>query len=245
MAFSDQDEPTKYLTEPESKANEFLGQPFVDPGTLFDWISPSHIANEFVRRLTGKDYFGDASRFFAGDWEAVWRLCGALKALSEAVDALSYNVSHGKHELDPDWDGNAAEAAFIYFTQLASGISQAQHPLYALAQLMGKAAEGSWRQGQVYSGLLKDAWDAAVFAAVTAGVGTGTSWTGIGAGVGWGAAGLAGLRVLDKLGKAALIPNSALKAMNEIVGLVDSSAANLRDFNKIQLPKGGYNHPAV
>jgi hypothetical protein len=61
----DSSEPTSFLVEPAQKANDILGQPLADPGMVLDWLSPTHIVNEFVKALCGYDFFGEAAKFLS------------------------------------------------------------------------------------------------------------------------------------------------------------------------------------
>ncbi|MEV4708809.1 WXG100 family type VII secretion target [Actinoplanes sp. NPDC049316] len=245
MAFADVEDPTGRLTDPAARTESILGAPFANPGSVMDWLSPTHIVNEFVKQLTGYDAFGEAAKVFAGDWEAVWKAAGAFSNLAAALQDIGINMSHGNLELDQAWDGRAAEAAYAYFTDLASAISSQQLVLYKLSEAYQKAAEGTYRQAEVYSGLMKDAYDAALVAALAASAGTATIETGIGAVTGYAIAAYETYKLLETLDKAKKIASTALTLMNEVVGLIQGLSADAGEFTKYPLPGGAYDHPGV
>ena len=154
-AFPDVATPVSHLTDPAERTGSILGQPFSNPASVLDWVSPSHIVNEFVKQVVGYDLFGEASKLFSGDWELVWQAAGAHRNLANAMQDIGINVSHGNVELDSSWDGDAGDAAFLYFAQLSSAISAQQISLNALADSYEEAAEGTYRIGETVSGIAR------------------------------------------------------------------------------------------
>jgi hypothetical protein len=245
VAFSDTENPTGRLTDPAARSESILGAPFANPGVVMDWLSPTHIVNEFVKQLTGYDAFGEAAKTFAGDWEDVWKAAGAFANLASAMQDIGINLSHGNLELDQAWDGKAADAAYAYFTPLAAAISSQQFPLTKLSDAYIKAAEGTYRQAEVYSGLMKDAYDAALVAAIAASAGTAAIETGVGAVAGYAVAAYEVYKLLELLDKAKKIEATAISIMNEVVGLIQGATADAGEFAKYPLPGSAYNHPGV
>jgi len=245
MAFADDTEPVSRLTDPAARSETILGQPFANPGVAMDWLSPTHIVNEFIKQICGYDAFGEASKVFAGDWEDVWRAAGAFSNLAAAMQDIGINLSRGNLELDQAWDGKAADAAYAYFTPLAAAISSQQLALYKLSDAYIKAAEGTYRQAEVYSGLMKDAYDAALVAAIAASAGTAAIETGVGAVAGYAVAAYEVYKILQLLDKAKKIEATAISIMNEVVGLIQGASADAGEFTKYPLPGGAYNHPGV
>lgn len=242
---TDTENPTDRLTDPAARSESILGAPFANPGVVMDWLSPTHIVNEFVKQVTGYDAFGEAAKVFAGDWEDVWKAAGAFANLAEAMQDIGINLSHGNLELDQAWDGRAADAAYAYFTPLASAISSQQIALRQLSDAYIKAAEGTYRQAEVYSGLMKDAYDAALIAALAASAGTAAIETGVGAVAGYAVAGYELYKLLKLLDKAKKIESTAISIMNEAVGLIQGASADAGAFTKYPLPGGAYDHPGV
>jgi len=55
MAFDDVADPTRQLTDPAERTESILGQPFSNFAAALDWLSPSHIVNEFIKQACGYD----------------------------------------------------------------------------------------------------------------------------------------------------------------------------------------------
>jgi hypothetical protein len=245
MAFTDTQEPTAFLTDPAARTESYLGQPFADPGAALDWLSPTHIVSEFLELLTGYDFFGEAAEFFSGDWEMAWNAAGAFEALGRACQGIGINLSSGNLDLDQEWDGRAADAAHVYFMELASAISTQQIALHKLADQYARAAQGTWRLAQLYSGILKDIYDAALIAAIAATAGTATLKTGVGPLIGYSVAAFETWKILTMVDRAKKIMDLAIKTMNGIAGVIGSTRADAGEFLKYPLPGGAYDHPAV
>ncbi|GIG91017.1 WXG100 family type VII secretion target [Plantactinospora endophytica] len=245
MAFADVADPVGRLTDPATRSESILGQPFANPGSVLDWLSPTHIVNEFVKQTCGYDAFGEAAKFFGGDWETVWKAAGAFSNLAAAMQDIGVNLSSGNLELDRAWDGKAGDAAYAYFTPLASAISSQQFALAKMSEAYMKAAEGTYRQAEVYSGLMKDAYDAALIAAIAASAGTAAIETGVGAVAGYAVAAYEVYKLLQILDKAKKIETTAMSIMNEVVGMIQAASADSGEFAKYPLPGGAYQHPGV
>lgn len=244
MAFADTAEPAGRLTDPAARSESVLGQPFANPGVAMDWLSPTHIVNAFIEQICGYDAFGEAAKVFAGDWEAVWKAAGALSNLAGAMQDIGVNLSHGNLELDRAWDGHAADAAYAYFTPLAAAVSAQQVPLGRLSEAYLKAAEGTYRQAEVYSGLMKDAYDAALVAAIAASAGTVTIETGVGAVAGYSIAAYEIGKLLQLLDKAKKVEATAISLINEVAGIIQAASADAGEFAEHPLP-GAYDHAGV
>lgn len=246
MSFQDSEEPKRFLAEPAERANLLLDQPFANPGFVLDWLSPSHHVGQFVKLVTGYDIFGEAAKVFAGDWESVWAAAGAFANLADAYQAIGMNVAAGNIDLDRSWDGRAGDAAYVYFKNMASSISSQQHGLHELARLYWKAAEGTWRQAELVSGILKDIGDAAIIALIAASAGTATAETGVGAVVGWGVAAAEAANILRLVNRAKAIMSTASNSMNLLLGEIQAVIGDADGLmKKYPLPAGAYDHPLV
>lgn len=243
MAFNDVAEPVGQLTNPAERTESILGQPFSNPASVLDWVSPSHIVNEFVKQVVGYDIFGEASKLFAGDWELVWQAAGAYRNLAKAMQDIGMNVAHGIVELDASWDGNASEAAYAYFTELSGTISSQQLSLNALADSYEKAAEGTYRIGETVSGIMKDIMDAAAIGAVAASAGTATIETGVGFVTGWGIAAYEAYKIAELADNARKLIATASAVIGTVVGEIQAASASTGTLAKHPLPGSGYRHP--
>jgi methyl-accepting chemotaxis protein len=243
VAFNDVAEPVSQLRSPDERTESILGQPFSNPGSFLDWASPSHIVNEFVKTVVGYDLYGEAAKVFAGDWELVWRAAGAFRNLGNAMQDLGINVSHGNVELDAAWDGNANDAAFMYFADLSSAISSQRIALTELADKYEQAAEGTFRIGESVSGLMKDITDAAMIGAVAASAGTATIETGVGFVTGWGIAAYEAYKIAEMADKARKLIATASAVIGTVVGEIQSLSAETGVLSRYPLPGVGYRHP--
>lgn len=243
MAFNDVADPVGQLKAPAERTESILGQPFSNPASVLDWVSPSHIVNEFVKQAVGYDIFGEASKLFAGDWELVWQAAGAYRNLANAMQDIGVNVSHGNVELDYSWEGNAGDAAFMYFADLSSAISSQQISLNALADSYEKAAEGTYRIGETVSGIMKDIMDAAMIGAVAASAGTAAIETGVGFVTGWGVAAYEAYKIAEMADKARKLIATASAIVGTVVGEIQAASASTGTLAKYPLPGSGYRHP--
>jgi hypothetical protein len=243
MPYSDFADPLGDLVSPAGHSESILGQPFSNIGVGLDWLSPTHIVNEFVKVTTGYDIFGDAAMAFTGDWEAVWTSAGAFRNLAGALRNIGVNVAQGNLELDGDWDGNAADAAYVSFTTLGSTLSEMHGPLVRLAAAYEEAAEGTYRLQEAVSGVLKDLMDSAMIGALGASVGTATIETGVGFVTGWGIAAYEAWKVTELTSRARKIIATAQALANGSMGLIQSAATDVDVLaNRLPAP---YEHPGT
>ncbi|MFI5493529.1 WXG100 family type VII secretion target [Actinoplanes sp. NPDC051859] len=83
------------------------------------------------------------------------KAAGAIANLGDALQDIGINTASGNLDLDNQWDGNASEAAYVYFTQLGATLSEQRQSLTGLAESYQKAAEGTFRIAESFSGILK------------------------------------------------------------------------------------------
>lgn len=231
------------LTEPSLKESEFLGQPFSDPSTILDYLSISHVANEFIKACTGYDVVSEATKMFSGDWAAVWRAGGAYSALGACLQQVAMNVAADNVALDSSWDGRAADAAFNYFADFSADLSSLNDRFRELGEQYHRAAEGTWRLANLYAGFIKEAVDWAIIGSAAAAAGTATIETGVGPIVGYGAAAYAATKVVDRIDKASRIPVRALQAATLIAGAVKSCSVDIETFSRREIPGDPYDSP--
>lgn len=244
MGFTDPRNPTVHLTAPEARSETILGQPFSHPGSVFDWFSPTHIINEFIKQAAGYDVVGDAAKVFGGDWETIWQAAGAIANLADAIQDIGINITSGNLDLDARWDGNAAESAYVYFTQLGSTLSAQKESLTDLADSYLKAAEGSFRIAESASGLLKDMGDAAIMGVISTSAGTALIETGVGAVAGYSYAAYQAWKIYEIGAKLKLVISTAYNTMNLLAGEIQSLSADTGALSRYPLPTA-YQHPAA
>jgi len=245
VAFNDVAEPVARLSDPAARTEEILGQPFSNPGSVLDWMSPTHIVNEFVSQIVGYDIFAEAAKVFSGDWELVWQCAGAYRNLADAMQDIALNVSHGNVELDACWNGNAGDAAYQYFAGLSAAISAQQMALNQLAASYEKAAEGTYRIADMVANLMKDIFDAALVGVVAASAGTATIETGVGFVTGWGIAAYEAFKIAEAADKAKKLIATASTLISTVVGEIQAASASTGTLTQHPLPGGAYRHPGT
>jgi hypothetical protein len=133
----------------------------------------------------------------------------ALRNLAEFLQQLGINIQQGIDELDVSWDGNASDAAYQYFSELAADISAQRLPLHDIGENYHEAAIGAWELSNQLGNILQALADWAIIAGVSAAAGTATAGTGVGAIFGYGLTALAVARMLERINEASRIMNTA------------------------------------
>lgn len=241
MSFQDNQDPAKYLTEPQSKPDTVLGQPYGNPTGIFDAMSPSWWINEAIKIFIGKDILGTASEFFAGDWDKVYQYGDALSKAGDAALAVGINISWGNHQADQSWDGNAADAAAAYFAKVSAAHSDLNNVLKQLSSQYEQAAASTWRAADTVGGLIRIVLDRLFWAGITAGAGTLLSG-GTATAAGYGAAALMIKDAVATWEKASKIMAVAGTTLNGIVAEMQGLTGNAGALERLPLPETGYKH---
>jgi hypothetical protein len=238
------DDPTSYLVEP-GEPDDSVSNGFANPLDLFNYASPSAWINTAIEKLTGVDVFGWVTEWLSGDWAAIWRFGDAMGYLAQSVQQLGINIQQGMIDLDSSWDGNASDAAYQYFSGLASSVSGQQGPLSEIRANYHKAARGAWQFANQLGNILQALADKAIIAGIAAAAGTITAETGVGAVVGYGVAALIVVDMLELINKASTIINTAGTVILGLFGLGMDGAFQGGDLASTPLPMVAYSHPGV
>src|SRR5688572_369120 len=115
-------DPTRHLTTPVPET-ESVEAGFVSPTALFDLFSPSAWLFEIVKALTNVDVLGEFVSPLSGHWTMVSAYGDALGKLSLCLRDVSSDVQETSATLDGVWQGNASDAAYVYFAQAAGSLS--------------------------------------------------------------------------------------------------------------------------
>jgi hypothetical protein len=239
------DDPTSHLIgPPEPDVN--VGYGWENPRMYLDATSPAYWINEFIKEACGRDVVGDAVAPVTGDWQAYARFGSALNQLGEFAGALGIKTTTGTSEVDREWDGNAADAAHVYFQSLAEAIAGQKPLLHDLRDEYYAATKAVWDYARGVGSLLIAMADAVIIAAFAAAAGTATFKTGIGPVLGYGVAAWQTARVV----KLAIDINTAYDIA---YGLIDLASGNIAsrvdrpegDLASYPLPEKAYDHPAT
>ena len=236
------DDATAYLTPP-APPDDSITNGFVSPLDFFNYTSPSAWINTAIEKLTGVDLIGWVTECLAGDWEALWKFGDAMGNLARSLQQLGINIEQGMLTLDATWDGNADDAAYKYFSDLAAAISGQQTPIYNSQDSYHLAAKGAWLLADQLGNLVQAIADEAILATIAAAAGTATAETVVGAIGGYAITGIYVLRMLEKIDEASKIINTAGTATLGAFGLAADAAAQVGHLSTIPLPADGFTLP--
>nr|WP_221375822.1 hypothetical protein [Actinoplanes polyasparticus] len=236
------DDPTRFLLEP-AKPDDSISQGFVNPIDLFNYVSPSAWLNAAIEKLTGVDVFGWMTDWLSGDWERLWKFGDAMANLAQCMQQMGINIQTGMLRLDASWDGNASDAAYKYFSDLAAATSGQQFAIAKTQDSYHKAAQGAWQLSNQLGNLLQALADKAILAGIAAAAGTALIETGIGAVAGYGAAALIVLDMLQLINDASVLINTAGTVILGLFGAVMDAAYQGGDLNAVPLPATAYTGP--
>lgn len=240
-------DPTVFLTPP-GEPDDSITNGFLNPTNFLSYASPSAWICKIIQEITGHDPVAEATQWLAGDWSAIWKFGDAMGNLAQFMQELGIEIEQGMLTLDHSWHGNAEDAAYMYFSDLAATVSGQQTAMFNAQDSYHLAAKGAWQFANQLANLLQSIADEAVIAAMTMAASTGAATTGIGAAVGiLGYAGSALLvaRILDKVNQASQIINYSGMAIMGMFGLVSDAAAQTGHLSNVPLPVSGFSLPAA
>ncbi len=238
-------DPTAALVAPE-EPDVSSTNGFPDPGALFNWVSPTAWVNAIIESLTGFNAIGYCTEWVGGDWGAIYKFGEALINMGRCTDQLAVDLQQGMARLDSDWDGNADDAAYNYFTSLSSSVSRLRFSLTDIGEAYHKAANGAWGLANQLGNLIQSLADSAILAGVIAGGSTALMSTGVGAvaaGPGYLALTLIIADMLVLANKISTIINTGMMAIFGFFGTAMDIAYQGGDLDDILLPITAYAPP--
>lgn len=235
-------EASRYLVAP-GEPDDSVTNGFTNPLDAFNYISPSAWVNEIIEQVCGVDLFGWATDTFTGEWTALYKFGDALQSLARFMQELGMGIQAGAIRLDASWDGNAADAAYNYFSTLAAATSGQQTALFAAAEGYHDAARGAWQLSNQLGNLLQAVADKAILVGICAAAGTATAETGVGAVVGYGVAAWQAVELLELVNKASTIINTAGTVILAAFGGGMTVAGQGGDLTAVPLPMVPYAGP--
>ncbi len=218
---------------------------FSNPLDIFNYISPSAWLNDLLSKTVGWDIFGYVSEAFTGEWEALYKFGDVMNNLAQAMQQIGVEIQAGADELDGRWDGNAGDAAYIYFTQLATATSGQQTGLYAAGNGYHDAARGAWLLAGQVGNILQAIIDEGILMGIAVGAGTATLETGIGPVIGYSMAAYQAVQIINLANKASKIINTAGIALATAFGGGLEVAGQGGDLSAVPLPSAGYTPPGA
>lgn len=188
--FVDGVEPTSYLKaigEPEEPR---------DPLTVFqealDNLDPGAWVLKAINAICGYNPVEQAFEKLGGNWVAYGKCATMYRNLGQFFEAVGWNLKFGNDSLDGWWSGQAADAAWIHFDDLAQRCIAHKDVLNRMADQYDIAKNSAYHFAIAGGPIAAAIIDAAIVAAVAAAAGTATSETGVGAIIGYGVAGFEG-----------------------------------------------------
>ncbi|MER7455647.1 hypothetical protein [Micromonospora sp. NPDC126480] len=237
-SFTDTRDATGHLTPPP--------EPDAPPNALawMDYLSPTSWAMKGFDIVFGFDPISWLQERMFGNWETLATMQPVLANTGFALHDLALNTQSGAGSLRQMWQGQAGEAAYSYFTQLANGAAGLRGPLNDIGHEYKVMADSVWSINEALGGVIKGLVDAAIIAGIAAAAGTATSATGIGAVVGYGVAAGEIAYMLKLWAQATQLYQHATAA---VLAFRSALAHRIGDLESVKLPampgNSGYNHP--
>lgn len=248
QTFSDVADVSTVLKAPAAPP-EFSHGPFSEAvGTLGSWLSPSYWSLEAVKFVfqSEKDPLEEVLSWFTGDW-ASYAKCGEMWADSgSGLKCLVDNLTAGNAKLDQSWNGNAADAAFVYFDNLRKEIVALSESMTELQTYYKQVSLAAFEALGLIKGLLTGIADSLILIEIEIAAGTLLASTGVGAIVGYSLAALEVVKVIRMWGQI----TESYSAAEQSVKIAVAAAAALTGTFGIALenlpaPGSAYDHPAA
>ncbi len=116
-------------------------------------------ARMLLEKLVGFDFIRSIREWFFGEWEA-WTKCATIwKACANGTESIAENVHDATTGLHGDWEGNAADAARVYFEKFRDAIYTEADAFSALQELYEWATEFIFEMHLIYDDILNTALD--------------------------------------------------------------------------------------
>lgn len=201
------------------------------------YVSPAYWLNWCITQATGFNLTETVAKAVAGDWNAVSQAGRSLEILGAYHAELAVEIRLANTQVSADWDGGAADAASVYFTNLAAALdNQATEMKTAGGQYLSVSA-GMQQSASVIDGLLQSGMDWLIIAVASAIATAATAGTGIGAVIG-GSATLASIwRAAQILGKVMDAHDAAVAMANTATGVIAGSLGAIKGFESTALPQ--------
>ncbi|MGX6606541.1 hypothetical protein ACWKSP_31125 [Micromonosporaceae bacterium Da 78-11] len=235
---------TRFLVAP-AEPDDSITNGFVNPLDVFNYISPSAWINDIIEKASGVDIFGYATDAFTGEWAALYKFGGAMANLAQCMQEIGVEIQAGALDLDRTWDGNAGDAAYNYFTELASATSGQQSAMYEAARGYHEAARGAWQLSEQLGNVLQAIVDEAIIMGIAAAAGTATIETGVGAVLGYSMAAYQAVQIVKLVNRASKIINTAGTVIAAAFGGGMAFAGQGGDLTDVPLPSAGYAPPGA
>ncbi|HEY0450403.1 type VII secretion target [Actinophytocola sp.] len=232
--FGDVVEPQEHLTDVKDYSRELDGTP-----NWWDAFSPMvHIGNaiESVTWLAAQlgwiahpiDPQAEIVKPWVGDWAGVRAAADVFESLGQLSRRVAININWASQSTEDVWKGHAGEGCALYLMNLGRPLNDAWRPLDELSKQYKTASEEMVTLRDAVVNVLNQIGDAAIEAAVAAGIGGGAASTGVGAPIAIGA----GLFAAWKIKRV-------VDGVSEIFGLIGQLDTALSVVKAAQTDFGG------
>ena len=117
---------------------------------------------------------------WVGDWAGIRAAADVLRNVGRGLNGVSTNIKWGSQGTEAVWQGNAGDGAAVFLMNLATPLEQTWQPIDELAAKYVEASAEMVKLREAVVGVLNAIGDAAIEAAISAGVAGGSASTGVG-----------------------------------------------------------------
>ncbi|MGW1372695.1 hypothetical protein ACWD6P_00220 [Streptomyces sp. NPDC002446] len=248
MTFADVAKPTGRLVAPkvDDDKEEPEGGIVKDLLSFGDVLSPSWVISKGLEFAFDFNPVDEAKKLIAGDWAEYAQCAKAWKALGNFCEDLAENIKAGSTALDKSWNGNAADAAYIYFETLSKDIADMKDSFAALEENYEKTSEAVWNAAEACGDLLQGILDTAAIVGLTALAGASTSFTLFGPAIAAGAVAAEVIAMINMWSKLTTVISELQTAINGSVALVTGISSSIENKAiKFPLPGKAYDSPVA
>ena len=217
-------------------------QPIV---TITNLLSPGYWVQQALEATIGTNPVQEVSELVAGNWEEYAKCASAFLALGKFVSGVASNISTNNDRLDDVWNGNAADGAYAYFSNLAKSIAAHQDGYNDLHGKYQEAAKGVWEFSLFIAGEIQGLFDKLFWIAVEAAAGAALAETGVGPVLMWSIAAFQCKQVVDEWGRISKEILNIQRLVRTVHGNILTAIGSTGSFQSYPLPNGGYQHPGL
>ncbi|MEU4212027.1 WXG100 family type VII secretion target [Streptomyces sp. NPDC026206] len=244
MDFTDVVQPTTYLIPP-AKPDEFA-DPLLPINAVCEVLSPGGWLIKLAELMLPKDPVKWTQEQLAGDWATYAKCAESWQRMGQACGALARNMESGGRRIDVTWDGNAADAALLYFDALRKNLEEMQDALDAMSDEYRAVARSVSMTGQAIGGCISAIVDALLTMSISAAASAAFGWTGCAAAMGYAIGAMEAEVILKEWERMTRLISYAQLAMNASYGVMEHVGGEvMAKLNAFPLPRASYDHPAV
>lgn len=238
------DDPTRHLVEP-TPVDPTVENGYANPLDVLDILSPTGWVNYGIMELTGVNVLVSLVQPLSGNWLAFSRYGDALRNLAPCTQDIGVNIQRATLTVDRTWHGNANDAAYMYFSEVAARTSGLQHLLREAVTSYENMARGMWQLAQQMANILQSVIDEFLIVSVLLVAGAALIETGVGTVAAWGLAAWRVARIIQLLSRASAIIQTGGLVILTFTSFIIEAEARLGDLDKAGFPIEPYDHPAV